>query len=62
MKHLWNSCCVGAVLMTNPPRNFAPSMTMMTAFRHAAISLMMAVFACVPTLCLHAQTEYAQDN
>ena len=48
--------------MTNPPRNFAPSMTMTTAFRHAAASVLMAAFACVSTLYVEAQTDPAADE
>ena len=48
--------------MTNQPRNFAPSMTMTTAFRHAAASVLMAAFACVSTLHVEAQTDPAADE
>ncbi|MGB1574042.1 MAG: hypothetical protein ACPG85_07155, partial [Flavobacteriales bacterium] len=37
-------------------------MTMTTAFRHAAASLLMAALACVPTLCVEAQTDPAADE
>lgn len=61
MKHLWNSCCVVAVLMTQPATNFVSFMTLTTALRNANFSALIAL-AFFPSYCSVAQTDSAADQ
>lgn len=60
MKHLWNSCCVVVVLMTQPTTNFASFMKLTTALRSAVFSVSIAL-AILPSFQIAAQSDPAAE-
>ena len=60
MKHLWNSCCVVVVLMTQPATNFDPLMKLFTALQSAGFSVLIAL-AVLPSYRAAAQSDPAAE-